>query len=62
VNSSTTTTYTGGSQVVLTPGFTAIAQSSTPTLVANVAPPLSYPSSGSGSGANFVISASDPNS
>jgi hypothetical protein len=61
VNSATTTTYTGGTQVILNPGFTAIAQSGTPTFIANIAPPPFYPNSGSGSSATFAITASDPN-
>jgi hypothetical protein len=39
VNGTGTTTYLGGTQVVLTPGFTAIATSgTTPTFIANIAP------------------------
>jgi hypothetical protein len=63
VNGSSTTTYTGGGQVVLMPGFTAVANSAlgtTPTFVANIAPPPFNPNSGSGGGQNFYVTASDP--
>ena len=56
----TTTNYTAGSSIALLPGFTAIAQSSTPAFVASIAPPPFYPDSGSGGGQNFYFSASDP--
>jgi hypothetical protein len=36
VNGATTTTYTDGPQVILNPGFTAAAQSFTPTFIANI--------------------------
>jgi hypothetical protein len=61
VNGAGTTNYIGGQQVMLTPGFTAIATSgTTPTFVASIAPPPFYPNSGSGGSHNFTVTASDP--
>jgi triacylglycerol esterase/lipase EstA (alpha/beta hydrolase family) len=62
VNGAGTTTYTGGQKVVLNPGFTAVASSgTTPTFIAQIAPPPFYPNSGTGGSHNFTVTAMDPN-